>query len=207
MLNLHGLLANNLLADPSAIGRLRHIIVGIERSAFHPLEIPGLIEEYFDLLLAKAALIEDPFEQVFFVMVQLPYLQPFDDVNKRVSRLAANIPLIRANLAPLSFTDVPDELYTQAILGVYELNRVELLKDVFVWAYQRSAAGMLPCGSRWANPFRSVCAIARSSPKLCAARSPASGRCPRPLQGWGSDPVRRSGSIRGSRGNRVACPP
>jgi len=140
VLNLHGLLANNLLADPSAVGRLRHIIVGIERSAFHPLEIPGLIEEYFDLLLARAALIEDPFEQAFFVMVQLPYLQPFDDVNKRVSRLAANIPLIRANLAPLSFTDVPGELYTQAILGVYELGRVELLKDVFLWAYQRSAA-------------------------------------------------------------------
>ena len=69
-----------------------------------------------------------------------PYLQPFDDVNKRVSCLAANIPLIRANLAPLSFTDVPGELYSQAILGVYELNRVELLKDVFLWAYQRSAA-------------------------------------------------------------------
>jgi hypothetical protein len=40
-------------------------------------------------------------------MVQLPYLQPFDDVNKRVSRLAANIQLIKRNLAPLSFTDVP----------------------------------------------------------------------------------------------------
>lgn len=140
ILNLHGLLANNLLADPSAAGRLRHIIVGIERSAFHPLEIPGLIEEYFDKLLAKASLVEDPFEQAFFVMVQLPYLQPFDDVNKRVSRLAANIPLIRANFAPLSFTDVPGELYTQAILGVYELGRVELLKDVFLWAFQRSAA-------------------------------------------------------------------
>lgn len=140
VLNLHGLLANNLLADPAAVGRLRHIIVGIERSTFHPLEIPGLIEECFDLLLAKAALIEDPFEQAFFVMVQLPYLQPFDDVNKRVSRLAANIPLIRANLAPLSFTDVPGDLYSQATLGVYELNRVELLKDVFLWAYQRSAA-------------------------------------------------------------------
>lgn len=140
VLNLHGLLANNLLADPLAVGRLRHIIVGIERSAFYPLEIPGLIEEYFDLLLAKAALIEDPFEQAIFVMVQIPYLQPFDDVNKRVSRLAANIPLIRANLAPLSFTDVSGELYTQAILGVYELNRIDLLKDVFLWAYERSAA-------------------------------------------------------------------
>jgi Fic family protein len=43
-------------------------------------------------ILSTATAITDPFEQSFFVMVQLPYLQPFDDVNKRVSRLAANIP-------------------------------------------------------------------------------------------------------------------
>lgn len=84
--------------------------------------------------------IEDPFEQAFFVMVQLPYLQPFDGVNKRVSRLAANIPLIRGNLAPISFTDVADDAYVQALLGVYEFKRLELLRDVFVWAYKHSAA-------------------------------------------------------------------
>jgi Fic family protein len=42
-------------------------------------------------------------------MVQLPYLQPFDDVNKRVSRLSANIPLVKRNLSPLSFESVPRE--------------------------------------------------------------------------------------------------
>ena len=140
LLNLHALLANNLLADPSVAGRLRYIAVGIERSAFHPLEVPQLIEESFDQILATAAAISDPFEQAFFVMVQLPYLQPFDDVNKRVSRLAANIPLIKHNLSPLSFTDVPRQTYTEAVLGVYELNKIDLLKDVFIWAYERSAA-------------------------------------------------------------------
>jgi len=140
ILNLHAILANNLLADPTAAGRLRYIAVGIERSAFHPLEVPQLIEESFDQILATAAAISDPFEQAFFVMVQLPYLQPFDDVNKRVSRLAANIPLIKRNLTPLSFTDVPRQTYTEAVLGVYELKKTDLLKDVFIWAYERSAA-------------------------------------------------------------------
>ena len=93
ILNLHALLANNLLADPAAAGSLRYIAVGIERSVFHPLEVPQLVEESFDQILATAAAITDPFEQAFFVMVHLPYLQPFDDVNKRVSRLAANISL------------------------------------------------------------------------------------------------------------------
>ena len=140
LLNLHAILANNLLADQRATGRLRHMGVGIEQSVYHPPETPQLIEECFDQLLATADAITDPFEQSLFVMVQLPYLQPFDDVNKRVSRMAANIPFIKANLSPLSFTDVPRGLYTHATLGVYELNRSELLRDVFVWAYERSAA-------------------------------------------------------------------
>jgi Fic family protein len=139
LLNLHGLLANNLLSNPQAEGRLRFIEVGIEQSSFQPLAIPQLIEECFEQILNTAEAIKDPFEQSFFVMVQLPYLQPFDDVNKRVSRLAANIPFIKANLIPLTFLDVPRDLYTQAILGVYELNRVELLRDIYLWAYQRSA--------------------------------------------------------------------
>jgi Fic family protein len=139
ILNLHAILANNLLADERAAGRLRHIGVGIDGSVYHPPETPQLVEECFDQLLATAAAITDPFEQSLFVMVQLPYLQPFDDVNKRVSRMAANIPFIRANLSPLSFTDMPRILYAHATLGVYELNRIELLRDVFIWSYERSA--------------------------------------------------------------------
>jgi hypothetical protein len=139
ILNLHGILAQNLLPDEAAAGRLRRIAVGIEKSAFHPLEVPQLIEECFNQVLATAQAIHDPFEQSFFAMVQLPYLQPFDDVNKRVSRVAANIPFIKGNLSPLSFTDVPRSTYTEAILGVYELNKVDLLKDVFIWVYERSA--------------------------------------------------------------------
>lgn len=139
ILNLHAKLADNLLDDPTAVGRLRRIAVGIGGSVYHPLAVPQLIEEYFDQVLATARVVRDPFEQAFFVMVQLPYLQPFDDVNKRVSRLAANIPLIRTNLSPISFADVPQAVYTEAMLAVYELNRVELLQDVFLWAYERSA--------------------------------------------------------------------
>jgi hypothetical protein len=136
--NLHALLSDNLLPDAGAGGRLRRIEVAISGSVYLPLAIPQAISGHFDTLLAKASAINDPFEQAFFTMVQLPYLQPFEDVNKRTSRLAANIPLIRHNLAPLSFVDVPEALYVEGTLGVYELNRVELLRDVFAWAYERS---------------------------------------------------------------------
>jgi len=138
--NLHALLAENLLPDPAAGGRLRTHAVAISGSVFHPLEVPSAIEECFDQILATASVIEDAFEQAFFVMVHLPCLQPFEDVNKRLSRLAANIPLVQRNLGPLSFVDVPQSDYLNAILGVYELNRIDYLRDVFEWAYERSCA-------------------------------------------------------------------
>ncbi|RLA11423.1 MAG: Fic family protein [Gammaproteobacteria bacterium] len=140
ILNLHALLSDNLLADPQACGRLRSIPVGIDGTVYHPLEVPQLIDECFQQVLDTAAAIDDPFEQAFFALVHLSYLQAFEDVNKRVSRLAANIPLIRENLSPLSFVDVPNQAYIDGILGVYELNRVDLLRDLFVWAYERSGA-------------------------------------------------------------------
>lgn len=139
ILNLHALLSDNLLPDSANSGALRKHAVGISGAVYTPTGIPQLIEEMFTQLIEKASNIEDPFEQAFFLMVQLPYLQPFEDVNKRVSRLAANIPLNKKNLAPLSFIDVPDKLYVKGLLGVYELNRIDLLKDVFLWAYERSA--------------------------------------------------------------------
>jgi len=138
LLNLHALLSHGLL-DPRQSGALRQRGAAIAGSTYLPLQIPAVIEECFMDLLAKAEAISDPFEQSFFAAIQLPYLQPFADVNKRVSRLAANIPFIKQNLSPVSFIDVPEQLYIEAMLSVYEMNKTELARDMFVWAYERSA--------------------------------------------------------------------
>lgn len=135
---LHAFLSDGLMADPTAVGRLRRRAVEIGGSVYLPVALPQRLEELFGIVMQMASEIDDPFEQAFFLMVHLPYLQPFEDVNKRTSRLAANIPLIRHNLCPLSFIDVPQPAYVDAMIGVYELNRIELLRDVFVWAYERS---------------------------------------------------------------------
>jgi Fic/DOC family len=137
--NLHALLADNLLGDPRNAGRLRDTPVAIGSSTYVPTAIPQLIEEMFARLLELGAAVRDPFEQSFFLLVHIPYLQPFIDVNKRTSRLASNIPLIKRNLVPLSFVDVPEQTYIDGLIGVYELNRVELLRDLFMWAYERSS--------------------------------------------------------------------
>jgi Fic family protein len=138
LMNVHSALAENLLPNPADEGRIRQHAVDIGQSVYRPLSTPQQIDEMLDEVLAKLNQIADPFEQSFFAMVHLPYLQPFADINKRSSRLAANLPLFRANLCPLTFLDVPESAYSHATLGVYELTRVELLRDLYVWAYERS---------------------------------------------------------------------
>ena len=117
---LQALLSENLFPDSSTAWQSR---------------VPDGI---FHSLLHKANAIADPFEQALFVLVHVPRLQPFADVNTRVSRLAANMPFLRMNLVPLSFVDVPRNLYASGLLSVYELNRPDLLRDLFIWAYEHS---------------------------------------------------------------------
>ena len=152
LMNLHSALSENLLPNPADEGRVRRHAVDIGKSVDRPLSAPQQIDEALDLLLDKASRILDPFEQSFFVMVHLPYLQPFADINKRTSRLAANLPLFRANLCPLTFLDVPEQAYSRAILGLYELTRVELLRDLYVWAYERSTQEYLAIKQDLAEP-------------------------------------------------------
>ncbi|WP_297365504.1 Fic family protein [Acidiferrobacter sp.] len=63
----------------------------IGKGVYRPRAVSAQIEELLDLRLERVNRIDDPFEQSFFVVVHLPYLQPFADINKRTSRLAANL--------------------------------------------------------------------------------------------------------------------
>ncbi len=137
--SIHALLSENLLGDSSASGRVREIAVGISGTTYIPLENPHLLREFFDIFIKKLNLIKDPFEQSFFSLVHLSYMQAFEDINKRTARLASNIPLIKQNLKPLSFIDVNQQDYMLALLGIYEKNDVSLLRDLYVWAYKRSS--------------------------------------------------------------------
>lgn len=152
LMNLHSALAENLLPNPADEGRIRQHAVDIGQSVYRPLSTPQQIDDALNVLLSKAHRIRDPFEQSFFMMVHLPYLQAFADINKRTSRLMANLPLFRANLCPLTFLDVPPEAYSRAILGVYEMTRVELLRDLYVWAYERSTQEYLAIKQDLAEP-------------------------------------------------------
>lgn len=154
--NLHALLMDNLMGNPMDEGRLREAPVAIRGTTYLPTTVPQVIAECFLQILQTATAILDPFEQAFFLLVHLPYLQPFMDGNKRTARLAANIPFIRHNCIPITFMDVAPAALTDGMIAVYETNQIELLRDVFVFAYERSCAryGAIRSSLGEPDPFR-----------------------------------------------------
>ena len=149
--SIHALLSSNLLGDPGASGRVREIAVGISGTTYLPLENPHVLKECFHSYIEKMNRIKNPFEQSFFSLVQLSYLQAFEDVNKRTARLVANIPFIKNNFKPLSFIDVNQNDYVMSLLGIYEKNDVSLLRDLYVWLTNDLHNGILLFNKPWAT--------------------------------------------------------
>jgi len=134
---LHYLLADGLV-EPKYAGKLRDYGVRIGGSTYIPFENPKLLEKKLTLITTIAKDIQDPYEQSLFLLIHITYLQAFVDVNKRLARLCANIPLIQNNLVPLSFNDVSKDDYICAVLSIYEFQKIQPLIDLYAFSYIRS---------------------------------------------------------------------
>lgn len=136
--NIHAYLAYKLLQNNNAVGKIRKSAVCIGNSGYLPLVKSDEIEDELDKIMKKASQIKDPFEQSFFLLTFIAYLQAFEDVNKRTSRVFCNIPLIKNRLCPISFLQVNPKDYTSAMLAVYEYNDTSILQDLYVSMYESS---------------------------------------------------------------------
>jgi Fic family protein len=134
---LHYLLADSLVG-PGAAGQIRDDSVLVSGTTYVPLEGRERLRSLLLLLLEKARAIADPFEQSFFLLAHLSYLQAFIDVNKRTARLASIIPLVRGDYVPQSFVDVDQSQYLEAIIALYELRDVGPLTEIYAWSYRRT---------------------------------------------------------------------
>ena len=128
------------MTNPEALGQTRRSVVNITDSVYLPLQIPQLLEELLAQIVEKTSNIKNPIEASFFLWLNIAYLQPFEDGNKRTSRLCANLPLLLQNCAPLAFLDVEQADYALAVLGVYEQQNPALAVELFEWTYRRSVA-------------------------------------------------------------------
>lgn len=137
--DLHSLLISGLMNEPGTEGRIRTKVVGFTDSRYFPLSNPHQLSEEFEKFLQKASEIEDPFERAIFAMAFISYLQPFQDGNKRTARLATNLPLIDARLAPFSFADIKKSDYMFGLLAFYERGRTSFLAGAFFNSYLKTA--------------------------------------------------------------------
>lgn len=139
LFDIHSLIIDSLLGDVSAAGRLRSVVVRFDDSRYLPPDNPHQLNEVFDMFCEKAVAISNPYEQAFFTMAFIPYLQPFQDGNKRLSRIGMNIPLVKNALAPFSFADIRRRDYTFGLLAFYERGRHHFLAQAFTEACGKSA--------------------------------------------------------------------
>jgi Fic family protein len=134
---MHYLLSDGLVPAEYS-GKVRDHGARVGASTYVPLEGKERLDRQLHAVIAKAAAIDNPYEQSLFLLIHIAYLQAFTDVNKRTSRLSANIPLLKRNRVPLSFNAIEKDDYASAMIAVYELNDVRPMIDLYVESYLRT---------------------------------------------------------------------
>lgn len=128
---LHAILVKDLSVD---LG-LRSRPVGILGSRYQPLDNIHQIREAVEHLSAAVSRMSTAYEKALLALLGLGYVQPFNDGNKRTSRLMANAILLAYSRAPLSYRSIDEYEYREAMLVFYELNAIMPFKKIFIGQY------------------------------------------------------------------------
>ena len=125
---LHAILVKGLSVE---LG-LRKRPVGVLGSIYRPLDNAQQILEAVEALSRAVSRMVNPYAKALIAILGLSYIQPFEDGNKRTSRLLANAILLAYDRAPLSYRSVDENEYREAILVFYELNSLAPFKKIFI---------------------------------------------------------------------------
>jgi len=121
-----------LVADLGVPHGFRSKAVGITGTNYRPLDNVHQIIEAIEKAVGAINTAMDPWNKALSTLLMISYIQPFEDGNKRTSRLMANACLIAADLCPLSFRSVNVGDYQKAILTFYELGNASPMKRIFM---------------------------------------------------------------------------
>src|SRR3989339_1621270 len=101
--DIYGLIIDGL----SVAKGLRKKAVGITGTKYRPLnneyQVREMMEKTVDVVNKK---LDDPFSKAIFTTLMISYIQPFEDGNKRASRLLGNAILLANNACPLSYRSI-----------------------------------------------------------------------------------------------------
>lgn len=121
-----------LVSDLNVEFGLRSKPVGITGTNYRPLHNVHQIKEAMEKMSEEINRAGDPWSKALSALLLISYIQPFEDGNKRTSRLVANACLIAGDVCPLSFRSVDESSYKKAVLLFYELGNASLMKNIFL---------------------------------------------------------------------------
>ncbi|MDR0753320.1 MAG: Fic family protein [Holosporaceae bacterium] len=132
--DLHRMLTVNL----GIFSGLRSSPVGIVGTNYKPLGNKHQINDAMCKLIDVVKATKAPFEKAFIMTLMISHIQPFEDGNKRTSRILANAILLAHNYCPLSYRSVNEVEYKKAIILFYEQNSAVCFKKIFVEQFKQA---------------------------------------------------------------------
>lgn len=129
--HVHGALVKGL-----GVGKgLRRSAVGVTGSRYWPLDNIHQITDALGELSTAVNHMQSPYAKALLALLGISYIQPFEDGNKRTSRLVANALLLAHRCAPLSYRSVHEDAYRDATIVFYEINSIMPFKRIFIEQY------------------------------------------------------------------------
>lgn len=126
-----------LLTQKLKISRgLRKSPVGIVGTKYRPLDNQHQIKEALEKTCELVNKEKDPFAKAIILSVMIAYIQPFEDGNKRTSRMISNAMLMAFGICPLSYRSIDEAEYKKAVILFYELNNISYFKQLFIEQFQ-----------------------------------------------------------------------
>ncbi|MFA6047303.1 MAG: Fic family protein [Parcubacteria group bacterium] len=110
--------------------------VGITGTIYRPLPKRKDIETAMKKLTEVLEAVANPYVKSFIVLVMIAYIQPFEDGNKRTSRIVANAILHAHGKSMLSYRNVDAIEYKKAMLLFYEQNNISYIKEIFIAQFE-----------------------------------------------------------------------
>lgn len=131
---LHKLLVNEL----NVATGIRNGTVGIVGTNYKPLDNSYQIKEALRNLIETINKTDNPIEKALIAILMIAYIQPFEDGNKRTSRILGNALLLANNYCPLSYRSVDEIEYKKAIILFYEQNNASYFKKLFIEQFRQA---------------------------------------------------------------------
>jgi Fic family protein len=127
-----------LVKDLGVMQGIRKNLVRITGTNYRPLDNVFQIQEAMRELCSLVNQTVHPIEKAFLTVLMISYIQPFEDGNKRTSRILGDALLLAYHYCPLSYRSVDEVEYKKGILLFYEQNNVAYFKTLFMDQFRQA---------------------------------------------------------------------